>query len=132
MSIELLYLLGSVAIMVVLIGVQAASTIKVNGLSWGLGPRDEPAQQDTFSARAKRTLNNHVEGLVLFGFAVLIVEAAGANSSLSALGSALYFWARLVYAPVYLVGIPVLRTLVWAAGFIGTLIVIYACGLAAF
>lgn len=132
MSIELLYLFGSVALMVVLIGVQAASTIKVNGMSWGLGPRDEPARQDTFSARAKRALDNHVEGLVLFGFAILVVEAGELNSSLSALGGALYFWARLVYAPVYLLGIPVLRTLVWTVGFVGTLVVLYVCGMAAF
>jgi uncharacterized MAPEG superfamily protein len=37
-----------------------------------------------------------------------------------------YFWARLVYLPVYIVGIPYLRTLVWAVGFVGLLMVLGA------
>ncbi len=131
MSQELLYLFGSLAILLVLILVQAASTVLVNGLSYGLGPRDQPAREDAFAGRAKRTVNNHIEGLVLFGFAILIVEASGLNSGLTTLGAALYFWARLAYAPIYLLGVPVIRTIVWSVGLVGTLIILYACGSAA-
>ena len=130
MSQELLYLFGSVFILLILIVVQASSSAVANGLSWALGPRDEAARQDVFSGRAKRTLNNHIEGLVLFGFAILIVETSGLNSSLTAVGGSLYFWGRLVYAPVYLLGIPYLRTLVWTVSLVGILIELYVIGMA--
>ena len=126
LSQEMLYLFGSVVIMLLLIVIQAASTVLANGIGWGLGSRDEPAKPDAFAGRAKRTLHNHVEGLIVFGFAILIVEVAGLNSSLTVMGAALFFWARLAYAPVYLFGIPVLRTLVWAVGLVGILMVLYA------
>jgi uncharacterized MAPEG superfamily protein len=41
------------------------------------------------------------------------------------LGAQLFFWARLVYAFVYLAGIPWLRTGVWTVSVIG-LILIFA------
>jgi uncharacterized MAPEG superfamily protein len=47
-------------------------------------------------------------------------------STRTALGTELYFWARLVYLPVYIIGIPYLRTLVWAVSFFGLLIVVAA------
>lgn len=104
MSQELIYLFGSVVILLILIAVQGASGVLANGLKWGFSPRDVAAKDGVISGRANRTLTNHIEGLILFGFAILIIEAAGLNSSLTALGGALYFWARLVYAPVYLLG----------------------------
>ena len=125
MSQEMLYLFGSLVILVVLIAVQATSTVLANGMKWGLGPRDEPGKPGLFNGRAKRALYNHIEGLMIFGFAILIVETNGLNSGLTVMGAALYFWARLVYAPVYMLGIPVLRTLIWAISLVGILIELY-------
>lgn len=125
MSQELLYLFGSVVILIVLIAVQAASTVLANGMQWGLGNRDEPARPSVFAGRAKRTVQNHIESLIMFGFPILLIETSDLNSGLTMMGAALYFWARLVYAPVYLIGIPVLRTLVWAVGLAGILIELY-------
>lgn len=125
MSQEMLYLFGSVVILLVLIAVQATSTVLANGVKWGLGPRDDAAKQDVFSGRARRTVQNHIEGLVLFGFAILLIETSGLNSDLSKVGAALYFWARLAFAPAYLLGIPVIRTLIWAVGLLGILIEFY-------
>ena len=125
MSQELLYLFGSVVILLILLLVQASSTVLANGMQWGLGNRDEPAKPGVFSGRAKRTVQNHIESLALFGFAILVVETSDLNSGLTVTGAALYFWARLAYAPVYLIGIPVLRTLIWAVGLAGILIELY-------
>ena len=132
MSQELLYLFGSVIILLVLIVAQAANTVINNGIGYGVGPRDEPAETNAFGGRAKRAVANHIEGLALFGFAILIVEVSGLNSNLSTMGAALYFWARLAYGPIYLLGVPWIRTIVWTVGLIGTLIVYYVIGAAAF
>ena len=122
---EMMYLFGSVVILLVVLFVQSVTTVLANGIRWGLGPRDVPAKDDLLAGRARRTVQNHIEGLVLFGFAVLIIEVAGLNSDLSRIGAALYFWARLAFAPAYLLGIPNIRTLIWLVSLAGILIELY-------
>jgi uncharacterized MAPEG superfamily protein len=39
------------------------------------------------------------------------------------LGAQIFFWARVVYAAVYLAGIPWVRTAVWAVSVIGMLLI---------
>jgi uncharacterized MAPEG superfamily protein len=57
---------------------------------------------------------------------VLVVTAMAKNSPGSALGAQIYFWARAVYIPIYAAGIPVARTLVWAASIVGLVMVLLA------
>jgi uncharacterized MAPEG superfamily protein len=39
------------------------------------------------------------------------------------MGAAIFFWARLAHAIIYLIGIPWLRTLAWAVSVIGMIII---------
>jgi uncharacterized MAPEG superfamily protein len=55
---------------------------------------------------------------VLFLAAVLAAQIAGKTAQ-AALGATVFFWARLVYWPVYLGGIIYLRTAVWFVSIIG-------------
>ena len=57
---------------------------------------------------------------------MLVVALTGQQSATSAIGAEIYFWARLVYVPVYAMGTPVLRTLVWAASMVGMVMVLLA------
>ena len=50
---------------------------------------------------------------------VLIAAVAGKANATTALGALIFFWARLVYAVIYLIGIPWLRTLAWFVSVIG-------------
>ena len=54
------------------------------------------------------------------GFAslVLILDALGRSTPATVAACAVYFWARLVHAVVYALGIPVARTLAFAVGFV--------------
>jgi uncharacterized MAPEG superfamily protein len=40
------------------------------------------------------------------------------------LGSQIYFYARVLYLPLYVAGIPVVRTLVWTAASLGIVMVL--------
>jgi len=51
---------------------------------------------------------------------------ARANTAHTALGAQLYFFGRLAYLPIYVIGIPYLRTLAWAVAFFGLLQVLAA------
>jgi len=44
----------------------------------------------------------------------------------TAFACALYFWSRLVHGVVYTLGIPVLRTLSFAAGFVAQVLLVLA------
>jgi len=92
------------------------------GLQWNAGNRDgQPAPLTGAAARAGRASSNFLETFPFFAAAVLGVCAAKVNSPHTAFGAELYFWARVLYLPIYIVGIPYVRTLVWAVSFWGLL-----------
>ena len=51
--------------------------------------------------------------------------AAGRTDNLTLVGAQLFLWGRVAYAIVYLIGLPWLRTAVWAVSVLG-LILIFA------
>ena len=46
-------------------------------------------------------------------------SVSGKANATTAMGAMIFFWARLAYAVIYLIGIPWLRTLVWFVSVIG-------------
>lgn len=97
------------------------------GAKWGLGNRDgDPPPLSLHAARARRAAVNYLETYPFFAAAVVCAIALDRQGSLVVLGAQIYFWARVVYLPVYLIGIPVLRTLVWLVATAGLLTVTFA------
>ena len=62
----------------------------------------------------------------MFAPLVLAVVAVQQADHWSALGAQVFLYARAGYVVTYLVGIPYLRTLVWATGLVGTGLVFYS------
>jgi uncharacterized MAPEG superfamily protein len=125
MKLELALLAWSVALALaqMLIAVSAA-TLQV-GLPMLAGNRDNMPPLTGWAGRAERAHLNTLESLVLFAALVLVAVVAGKTNAMTALGAQLFFWARLVYAIVYLAGVPWARTGVWGVSIIG-LILIFA------
>ena len=127
MSPEIKYLAWSIALGLVYVLVSASLTTAQRGLNWNVGNRDGDAKPLTgAAARAHRANWNFLETFAFFAAAVLAVVLTKTNSAHTAQGAMLYFWARVVYLPVYVIGIPYLRTLVWAVSFWGLLQVLLA------
>lgn len=86
------------------------------------GPRDDMAPLTGVAARVARALDNSVVAMVLFAPAVLILSTQEAFTSGTLLAAQIFLIARVLFVPIYALGIPVpfLRTLVWAAGFLAT------------
>ena len=59
-----------------------------------------------------RAYNNFRETFALFAASILLVVMMHRENEASALGAQLYFWARLVYVPVYAIGVQWVRTIV--------------------
>ena len=75
------------------------------------------------AGRADRAAKNMIEAMVMFLALVLAASIAG-KSAQAAYGATIFFWARLVYWPVYLAGIIFLRTLIWFASLFGLFLIL--------
>ena len=64
-----------------------------------------------------------LESLVLFAPLVLIADITSRDNAMAELGTQIFFWARLVYAIVYIVGVPWVRTAVWGVSVIGLVLI---------
>jgi uncharacterized MAPEG superfamily protein len=85
---------------------------------------DKP--QSPWAQRLYFAHTNAVENLVIFAPLVLILDAQGHSTESTAIACAVYFWARLVHAVVYTMGIPVLRTLAFTVGFVAQVSLVLA------
>jgi uncharacterized MAPEG superfamily protein len=94
------------------------------GFAWGFGNRDQQLELPAWAARAKRAHANMVENLAPFAALVLVAHVAGKANATSALGATLFFWGRLAHATVYTLGIPYLRTAVFALASVGELLIL--------
>lgn len=123
MSLDLKYLLFSVILTFVQVLIAAAAANQVVGLSTLAGNREGLVERTGFAGRAQRAHLNMIENMVLFTALVLIAAVSGKSNATTAMGALVFFWARLIYAVIYLLGIPWLRTLAWAASVVGMVMI---------
>ena len=103
--------------------VAATATTKVRGMKWNAGPRDEILPPLTgVPGRLDRAAQNFKETFPLFIAAVFLVTACNTASPTTALGAQMFFWARLIYVPLYAFGVPFVRTLVWGVATVGVIL----------
>ena len=74
------------------------------GLPALAGNRENLPAIEGWAGRAQRAHRNMLESLVLFAALVLVAQIVGRANAMTALGAQVFFWARLVYIPVYLIG----------------------------
>jgi uncharacterized MAPEG superfamily protein len=123
MPIELSLLVGSVALAFAQMLLAAVGASRQLGLPALAGNREGMPEITGWAGRAVRAHRNMIEDLVLFAALVLVAVVADRTNATTALGAHLFFWARLVYAVVYLAGIPWLRTGVWAVSVLGLILI---------
>ena len=101
--------------------------IAVRGL---MGAMANPSRNDTpqspWAQRLYFAHTNAVENLVIFAPLVLILDFQHHSTQSTALACAVYFWARLAHVIVYTLGVPVLRTLAFAVGFLAQVALVLA------
>jgi uncharacterized MAPEG superfamily protein len=127
MSRELLWLTLTVILTGLLWIPYVLDRIMTRGL---MGAMANPSRNDTpQSAWAQRLYfahTNAVENLIIFAALVLILDAEGRSTAATVTACAVYFWARLAHVIVYALGIPVVRTLAFAAGFVAQVTLVLA------
>ena len=126
MSVELTMLAYAVALLFVLIVIQAAAGTRAQGAMPMAGARDNLKEPSVFQARTKRIVDNHREGLTLFAPLVLIAAHVGTSTATTVLGAQIFFFARVAHALLYLFGVPYVRPLTWVASIAGTIMIFLA------
>jgi len=127
MTIELQMLFCALALGVVQLLIAVLAGVGTRGMPWAAGPRDVAgAPFGKIAGRLDRAYWNFLETFPFFAAAVLLIHAADKSTANSVLGAEIYVWARLLYIPAYVIGVPFVRTLVWVASFVGILMVMSA------
>ena len=90
----------------------------LDGMKVGLSNRDHLPEATPLGGRAERAAANTKENFILFAALALTAQVAGLSEQATA-GAAVFFWARVIYLPVYLLGITYLRSAIWGVGVVG-------------
>lgn len=106
------------------IGLAGASMNRDVGARWNTSPRDSQPEFSALTGRLRRAVSNHFEGLILFTIAVVLVMLSDAGTALTTFCAWLYLLARILYVPAYAFGWSPWRSLIWAVGFIATMVMI--------
>ena len=97
------------------------------GVSYNAGARDEEGPPvGKITGRLQRAQRNLFETLPVIAAGLIVAHIAGRNGALTWWGAMLYFWARIVYLPLYALGVPYVRSLVWLVSLLGTILVLVA------
>ncbi len=83
----------------------------------GLGGFDQPSETPaTWAKRAHAAHRNAIESLPIFAALILVAHAANiTGGNTIALAAMVYFIARIAHYVLYILGVPVLRTLAFVA-----------------
>jgi uncharacterized MAPEG superfamily protein len=127
MSNELFWLVLTIAMTGLLWLPYILDRIMVRGLMGAMAnPSPTDKAQSPWARRLMAAHVNAVENLVVFAPLVLTARALSITTAVTAFACALYFWSRLVHVVVYTLGIPVLRTLSFAGGFVAQILLVLA------
>jgi len=119
MTLELQLLVWSTALALVQMLVALGAAIAQIGFQPLVGNRDTLPPLQGWAGRAQRAHRNMLESLAIFAALVLVAQLAGKTGAATQLGAQLFFWGRVAYAPVYVIGVPWLRTGLWGVSFAG-------------
>ncbi len=125
MPVELTIIAWGMALLLVHIFAAGHAKTRQYGAKWNMGARDESLPPlNPLAGRLVRAQANFMETLPIAIVALISVVVADRTSEWTAMGGWIWLGARLLYLPVYGLGIPVVRTILFLASLIGLLFVL--------
>jgi uncharacterized MAPEG superfamily protein len=110
----------SVALGLIHIVAASHSASLQRGYRWTASARDAPLAPLTgVAGRLARALVNFCETFPFFAALAIAVVVVGKSGALSQWGAGLYLAGRVVYLPLYALGVPLVRSLVWNVATLG-------------
>lgn len=97
------------------------------GTKWNAGARDEALPPpEPVVGRLTRAQANYFETFPIVAALILILAAAGISTVTTELGALLWLAARIVYVPLYVAGVPMVRSLVFLVSLAGIVLLLWA------
>lgn len=124
MSFEFWMLAGAVFWLLVHVSVNSFTYKAQVGNAETVGPRDNAPKPQKLAGRAERALRNFNETFPAFAALVLMAALIGKSNGLTQWGAGLYLGFRIIYLPLYMWGVPWLRTFSWNIATLGIALVL--------
>jgi uncharacterized MAPEG superfamily protein len=118
MTAELWLLLASTLVYGLYLGAQSVVFRIQNGVDYAASARDEARAEGALLGRAERALRNYNETWLVFVVLALIGHLAHPGDGLLFWGAIVWLVSRIVYLPLYLGGIFMLRSIVWTVALV--------------
>lgn len=122
---ELSLLLTYGLVVALLLGLKLTGMMTQLDMGYLLSSRDQHRTLEGMLGRTNRALDNSVIALVLFAIPILVMGLRDAYTGQSLLAAQVFLAARIVYIPAYIFGVVGLRTGVWLAGFLATVLLYF-------
>jgi uncharacterized MAPEG superfamily protein len=126
MTPELTVLTLAALLQVVQLFLYSAAGNRQAGTKAAMSSRDRKIELTGTAGRLQRAMNNHFEGLILFGIACVVIAISGQSSGLTVTCAWIYLAARVLYVPAYAFDMVPWRSIVWGAGFLATVVMLVA------
>ena len=123
MSLEFWCLFGAMALGLVHLSAASFAFKSQVGNSYTVGPRDKDLRPQGLAGRLDRAQRNFLETFAIFAAAVLMGHALGKHGGIGAAGAGLYLGGRVLFLPLYAVGVRWLRTFSWNLATLGLVLV---------
>ena len=126
MTAELTVLLLAVLLAVIQLILYAVPANLELERGYAAGPRDDAPRTKLSirTRRIKRAFDNHVETLPWFAIVVLVAHLSAKTDAITLWASWTYLVARIVYVPLYVFGVYMMRSLVWFVAFLAILTIL--------
>jgi uncharacterized MAPEG superfamily protein len=123
MPMEINLLIWATALTFIQMLVAAIGSMSQNSLITLVGNRENLNKTNGWAARAQRAHKNMLENIVLFAILVLATKITGTSNELTILGAQLFFWGRVAFFVIYVIGVPWIRTVAWGTSIVGLILI---------
>jgi uncharacterized MAPEG superfamily protein len=126
-TLELWLLLASLAVYSLYLGAQSLILRLRYGIWYAASARDDvPKPEGDLLGRAERALRNFNETYIPLVILLIVAHLVDRNDPLVLWGAYVWFAARIVYLPLYLFGVFMIRSVVWNVSLLGLLMMGWA------
>lgn len=124
MTIEMSLLLWSVLLGLLQCLATGFAVTAQRGLPFSASARDDQQPIEGIGGRVIRAFANFRETYPFFVALTLAGQVLNRHPGLTVLGAEIYVWGRLIYWPLYVAGVPWLRSIIWAIATFGLLLML--------
>ena len=123
MSIEIQIVAAIGGLLLLLTLIQGTRNVLFLGLGTAAGNQHDIAPWTGTNDRLNRAIRNLIEAIAIFVPIAVAVQVLGLTNETTALGAQIFLVSRVIHAIVYVAGIPWVRTIAWAGGVLGIVMV---------